>query len=292
MLAMLLVFSFALFENYFYKNTNKNNKTKYFDYFIIFLIAGILFALIGLFYFIYNERPIMEQLYFIYDWRFWLFIIIELIGMFTLNQNYINNPKDHTVINVGIFSTVLLTPLVVYFLDPLLGFEHTLHITIFNKIENIFIFILIYSTITLLYFLPKIKLKNIHNPGMIIVTSIALLMSFYIEVKVLQTYEFNWFIYAIFEIMLALINLFFSIKKEKGMKKKIKIKHVTFGVYYAIAGSAHMIGLTLIATEIGVLTRRVSQILSGYITDKKKHSIKDYILVTLMVIGGIFISFI
>jgi hypothetical protein len=151
MLALSLIFLFAMYENIFYKKVNKS-KTKFFDYSVIFLYTSFFFMIIGLLYSAYFNHL---DLIFLTDYRFWVYIMIELVGMYSMNINYINNPNNHTAINVGIFSTVLLTPFVVYFLDNILEFNNTIHVSMFNNITNILIFSFIYLLIGSLYFIPK-----------------------------------------------------------------------------------------------------------------------------------------
>ena len=288
MLAIFLIFSFAMYENLFYKKVN-TSKTKFFDYAIIFSFAGLGFATIGIAY--YSIMNANIDLEFFSDWRFWLYLGVELVGMYTLNLNYINNPKNHTIINVGIFSTVLLTPIIVYIFDKILGFENTLHIKIFEEPINILIYVAIYSIIGFAYFWPKIKNKELNKFHLVVITVIFLLLSFYIEIKLLQTYRFNWFIYSVFEFLLAFIYGIQSYIIEKNEIKQVNKNHFIGGLYYTIFGSLHLIGLTLLAVELGVLIRRVSQIVAGIFTDKKYHSRLDIFLIILMILGGVFLLY-
>jgi hypothetical protein len=228
---------------------------------------------------------------FLYDWRFWLFAVIEAFGMYTLNQNYINNPHNHTSINVGVFSTVLLTPILVYSLDTLLGFEDTIKIPIFDNMFNIILYISFYFIIGAIYFVPKIKNKEVNNPFLIVVTSLLLLFSFYVEVKLLQTYDFNFFLYTIMDLFFFLLYLLQSYKTEKGVEKKVTFNQIKNGIVYSAFGVLHLIGMTILATEIGVLARRVSQILAGMIADKTRQNKRDIILVLIMIGGGVVLAF-
>jgi len=230
MISALLIFLFANYENNFYQAINKN-KNKNFDYAYIFLLTDIVYFIIGLIYFPFTDSGFKGKLDFLIDWRFILYIILELIGMFTLNLNYINNKKNHTAINVGIFTTVLLTPIIVYFLDGLLGFNDTIKVSYFSNLTNILIFTAVYSIISLLYFYPKIKNKHVKNPIMILITTISLLLSFYIEVKLLQTYKFNVFIYAVFETLLSII-YFTDAIRDKEKLEKITKKHYIYTAKY------------------------------------------------------------
>lgn len=288
MLASLLIFVFTYFENSFYKSHNASG-VKYFDLFAVFATIGFLFSVVGVVRFSVFGEGFAGSLDFFSDWRFWVWVSFELVGMFTLNLNYMANPTNHTAINVGVFFTVLLTPMVVYFLDPLFGFEDTLGVSLFDSLYNVGLYMIFYFFIGCLYFYPKIRGREVNSPHLIAVTTVALLMSFYVEVKILQTYSFNWFIYASFELMLSLVYLWYSFRREKGSRRSFAISHIKSGLLYTFYGSLNLVAFTLLATEVAVLARRVSQILSGMITDGKRHGALELAPIVIMILGGLFL---
>lgn len=291
MISIFSIFAYTLFENYFYKTKNKKDNLNLTYFYIFFIDAVLLFIteIIKINY-ITNE-PL--NITFLYDWRFYLFIVLEISGMYYLNVAYQKNKDNFTIINVGIFSTIFFIPVLYLFVDPILGFKNSINNEYFKQPENIVIYLTTVVILTVIYFYDKIQNKTVKSPTVLIITIILLLMSFYVEIKLLQEYKYSFLIYASFSFAISIIYIIVALRLKERTKipKKEWIITIKYAIYYYIFGVIYMFALTYISAVMGVFYRRVSQIISGLILDKKNHKIKDYVVIILLILLGLYISF-
>lgn len=283
MIGFSFILIYTLFENIFYKKGNKkeNLNIEYSKIFFLVFIFLFLFEIIKNYYL--NKDMDYS---FLIDQRYYLYLFFELVGMFLLNLSYQKNKENFLIVNFSMFTTVLITPLLVLFLDPLLGFEKTIKTELFNNHFILISYIGIVFVLMISYFKDKIKIGVLKSPVIILITVISLLMSFYIDVKLLQTYQFNFLIPAIFEFGLSLLYLIVGFQKKEKMEFKFNIKESGLYFIYIII---FISGMTMISVELAVLFRRISLIISGIFLDKKKIKIKDLMIIISICGIGVFL---
>ena len=190
MIGFSFILIYTLFENIFYKKGNKKENLNI-EYSKIFFLV---FIFLFLFEIIKNHYLNKDMDYsFMMDQRYYFYLLFEIIGMFLLNVSYQKNKENFLIVNFSMFTTVLITPLLVLFLDPLLGFEKTIKTELFNNHFILISYIAIVFILMISYFKDKIKFGLIKSPIILLITVLSLLLSFYIDVKILQTYHFNFF---------------------------------------------------------------------------------------------------
>lgn len=285
MIGFSLILIYTIYENIFYKKGNKKENLNI-EYSKIFFIVFICLFLVEIIKNIYLNKELNVS--FLIDYRYYFYLFFELVGMFLLNVSYQKNKENFLIVNFSMFTTVLITPILVLFLDPLLGFEKTMKVDLFKNNFILISYIGIVFILMISYFKDKIKFGLIKSPVIILITVISLLLSFYIDVKILQTYEFNFLIPAVFEFGLSLLYLIVGFRKKEKLEFKFNIKE---GIIYSVFTIIFISGMTILSVELAVLFRRISLIISGVLMDNKKIKRKD-LLIILSICGiGIFLVF-
>jgi hypothetical protein len=270
------MFFHAFLENFIYKRINtKDNKN--FQSSIMFLISSVTLFLIYLTFFGFKN----EDFLFLKDYKFYILCFLEIGVFYLYRENYNQNKNNYTMVNMFVFSTIYLMPIMAYFYNQIFSFDSSLDIKYESFIEA-FIFSFTLFILTSIYYISKIKNKEVKNLKLLILLLFVLLNTMYFAVKTVQTYN-GFLIYSFIQIVIT-INFFILSQKGKNKEQKtITLKDIVFYFLWPIYFSLFFLAAALMSVEFVTISKRISQIISAMILDKKVIK-KDFIL-----IGFIFI---
>jgi hypothetical protein len=270
------MFFHAFLENFIYKRINtKDNKN--FQSSMMFLISSITLFFIYLIFFGFNQ----EDFLFLKDYKFYILCFLEIGVFYLYRENYNQNKNNYTMVNMFVFSTIYLMPIMAYFYNQIFSFDSSLDIKYESFIEA-FIFSFTLFILTSIYYISKIKNKEVKNLKLLILLLFVLLNTMYFAVKTVQTYN-GFLIYSFIQIVIT-INFFILSQKGKNKEQKtITLKDIVFYFLWPIYFSLFFLAAALMSVEFVTISKRISQIISAMILDKKVIK-KDFIL-----IGFIFI---
>ncbi len=265
------MFLSAFLENFLYKKIN-SYENRNFQSFLMFLISSIILLIIYSFMYDFNK----EDFSFIYEWKFYLLNLLELFVFYLYRENYHQNSGNYTMINMFVFSTIYLMPILAFFYNSIFIFNKNLDIQYDSFFEaTVFSFILF--ALTLFYYVDKIKNRKIKNLPLLLLLLFTLLNTMYFSVKIVQTYN-GFLVYSFIQFLIA-INFFILSRKES---KTITIKKILLYTVWPFIYFLYFIAASLIAVEFITIFKRVSQIIAAMIIDKKV-IIKDAILIAMII---------
>jgi hypothetical protein len=264
------MFFHAFLENFIYKRINTSDN-KNFQSSMMFLISSITLFFIYLIFFGFNQE----------DFLFYILCFLEIGVFYLYRENYNQNKNNYTMVNMFVFSTIYLMPIMAYFYNQIFSFDSSLDIKYESFIEA-FIFSFTLFILTSIYYISKIKNKEVKNLKLLILLLFVLLNTMYFAVKTVQTYN-GFLIYSFIQIVIT-INFFILSQKGKNKEQKtITLKDIVFYFLWPIYFSLFFLAAALMSVEFVTISKRISQIISAMILDKKVIK-KDFIL-----IGFIFI---
>lgn len=266
-MSFLYMFMHAFLESLLYKKLN-SVENRNFHSFILFTISSFSLLLIYSFYFEFNENDFT----FLYDWKFYLLTILEIFVFYLYRENYYQNKNNFTMVNMFIFSTIYLMPILAFIYNPLFNFNETLDIK-YDSFYEALIFSLILFVLTAIYYANKIKNKEVKNLKLLILLLIVLLNTLYFSVKVVQTFN-GFLVYGFIQIVIA-IYFFLLSKKEQ---KDISLRRIGLYFTYPFLFVLYFMAAAMISVEFITIFKRVSQIISAMILDRKVQR-KDFILI-------------
>ncbi len=265
------MFLSAFLESFLYKKIN-SYENRNFQSFLMFLISSIILLIIYSFMYDFNK----EDFSFIYEWKFYLLNLLELFVFYLYRENYHQNSGNYTMINMFVFSTIYLMPILAFFYNSIFIFNKNLDIQYDSFFEaTVFSFILF--ALTLFYYVDKIKNKKIKNLPLLLLLLFTLLNTMYFSVKIVQTYN-GFLVYSFIQFLIA-INFFILSRKES---KTITLKKILLYTIWPFIYFLYFIAASLIAVEFITIFKRVSQIIAAMIIDKKV-IIKDAILIAMII---------
>lgn len=195
------MFLSAFLENFLYKKIN-SYENRNFQSFLMFLISSIILLIIYSFMYDFNK----EDFSFIYEWKFYLLNLLELFVFYLYRENYHQNSGNYTMINMFVFSTIYLMPILAFFYNSIFIFNKNLDIQYDSFFEaTVFSFILF--ALTLFYYVDKIKNKKIKNLPLLLLLLFTLLNTMYFSVKIVQTYN-GFLVYSFIQFLIAINFLF------------------------------------------------------------------------------------
>lgn len=270
------MFFHAFLENFIYKRINTSDN-KNFQSSMMFLISSITLFFIYLIFFGFNQ----EDFLFLKDYKFYILCFLEIGVFYLYRENYNQNKNNYTMVNMFVFSTIYLMPIMAYFYNQIFSFDSSLDIKYESFIEA-FIFSFTLFILTSIYYISKIKNKEVKNLKLLILLLFVLLNTMYFAVKTVQTYN-GFLIYSFIQVVIT-INFFILSQKGKNKEQKtITLKDIVFYFLWPIYFSLFFLAAALMSVEFVTISKRISQIISAMILDKKVIK-KDFIL-----IGFIFI---
>ncbi|WP_321313195.1 hypothetical protein [Halarcobacter sp.] len=270
-MSFIYMFLSAFLESFLYKKIN-SYENRNFQSFLMFLISSIILLIIYSFMYDFNK----EDFSFIYEWKFYLLNLLELFVFYLYRENYHQNSDNYTMINMFVFSTIYLMPILAFFYNSIFIFNKNLDIQYDSFFEaTVFSFILF--ALTLFYYVDKIKNKKIKNLPLLLLLLFTLLNTMYFSVKIVQTYN-GFLVYSFIQFLIA-INFFILSRKES---KTITLKKILLYTVWPFIYFLYFIAASLIAVEFITIFKRVSQIIAAMIIDKKV-IIKDAILIAMII---------
>lgn len=270
------MFLSAFLENFLYKKVN-SCENRNFQSALMFLISSIILFLI--YALIYNFD--IKDFSFFFEWKFYLLSFLELMVFYLYRENYHQNSTNYTMINMFVFSTIYLMPILAFFYNSIFSFNTTLNIK-YDSFFEAFVFSFVLFALTLVYYVDKIRNKEVKNLPLLITLLFTLLNCMYFSVKTVQSYN-GFLVYCFIQFIIAL-NFFILSRKES---KSIDLKRVTLFLVWPFISVLYFIAASLVAVEFITIFKRVSQIISAMIIDKKV-VIKDAILIVIIILISLF----
>lgn len=246
-------------------------------------------------FFSFQNTDLSEQTKIFEDYRFYMAVFSEIIGVWLARKNYEVNGTNMVAINFSLFFSLILVPIYAFFLNDLLGFEKTLTIN-YNSSNEFWLFIGLMTVLTVFFFIDKLKGK-INNLLVLVLLPIVLSNSMFITGKLMQEYN-GFFAYGSCVTIIAILFLSLSFKNKeiKNLEKKhLKTISIIVGSW-VIAIPANTYAVKLLAVEFVTLLKRISQIIVGVILDKmygnkNNLNLKDKIIIVLMVSLGCYLYY-
>lgn len=273
------MFFHAFLENFLYKRIN-NLENRNFQSSLMFLVSSIVLFFIYLIFFNYNS----EDFLFLKDWKFYLLCFLETGVFYLYRENYNQNKDNYTMVNMFVFSTIYLMPLLAFFYNQIFSFNKSLDIK-YDSFFEAFIFSLVLFILTSIYYISKIKNKEVKNLKLLLILVFVLLNTMYFAVKLVQTYN-GFLIYSFIQILIAINFYFISQRGVKKESKKITLTDFGFFFLWPTYFVLFFIAAGLMSVEFITISKRISQIISAMILDKKIIR-KDFILIGLIFIVSI-----
>lgn len=205
---------------------------------------------------------------------------------FLFREAYYQYHNNYTIVNLFTFSTVYLMPIYSYFLNQIIPLNND--VTILTNLNDSIIATIILFVGSALYFKGKFKSNQIHNLRVLLLLSFVILNTFYFGLKTIQTYN-STLLYTFVMLFIALKFLFLSFytkEKQRILKPNLKrLKYAFFAkTFFHIL---YIKAIAFIPVEIAPIVRRIAQLSSGLILDKKKLVITE--ILGLSIIFGYFI---
>lgn len=265
------MFLHAFLESFLYKKIN-TLENRNFQSALMFVTSSIVLFFVYLLFIGFNG----EDFLFLKDWKFYLLSILEFLVFFLYRENYYQNKDNYTMINMFVFSTIYLMPILAFFYNSIFYFNSTLDIK-YDSFWEAFIFSFLLFVLTTIYYIRKIKNKEVKNLKLLLLLLIVLLNTLYFSVKIIQTYN-GILIYSIIQICLASYFILLS----KNESKTVTLKNVALYFLWPLIFIFFLLAAKLIAVEFITIFKRVSQLISAMVLDKKVNK-KDLILIALII---------
>ena len=251
------MFLSAFLENFLFKKVN-SFENRNFQSSIMFFISSLVLFLI---YIIFYEQT-NSDLNFLEDWKYYLLIFLEITVFYLYRENYHQNKNNYTMVNMFVFSTIYLMPIITFIYNSIFIFNDSLDIK-YTSIFEAFVFSSILFILTTIYYIDKIKNKEVKNIKLLLALLFILLNSMYFSVKTIQTYN-GFLAYSIIQMLIA----FYFLILSKNESKKISVKNIGVYCLWPFIYVLYLIASALIAVEFIAIFKRVSQVLSAMVLDK------------------------
>lgn len=290
LLSFIMMLAISMGEMFNIKKITIDEKTKNIMTFI-FIFSGFLSTLcIFLFQFFYYKQPnSIDSIHLILsDWRVYLAVFLEILGVLISRKNYQVNGEQITAISLSIFSSILIVPIIAFFMTDLFGFNKTIVLNYSSNTEFL-IFISVIAISMLVFFFDKFNANTtIKNKTIFILMPISLSFSMFFTSKIMQIYT-GVLTYALIGFSLSLFFMIFALKqKESLMLIDIKMaKKISIISFLIIPMNVFLI--KMLAVEIVTILKRVCQLIGGSIFDYVQNgriifSIKDRIVLSVIIL--------
>lgn len=286
-LSFLMLFTVAFISTSNLKRMAVESKVKNISSTVMLLSSTVVSY--GVFIFITGENSLFEEAKVLFSsYRIYLCLFAEMIALWIARTNYEKNGNNIIAINVMMFLSLLLVPIISYFLTAPMGFSDTIKINYESQYE-LWIFIGLMTFLLSGFFAGKMK-GHIDNWIFLILTPIVLSFTMFITSKLMQLHS-AYFVYGTIALINSVIfGIFALMKKEHKHLHMGQKKHFMFLTLSSLLFvPLNAIAVKLIAVEFVTLLKRVSQILTGSIVDymhgnKNNMNMKDKIIVSLIFI--------
>lgn len=294
MLLGFFLVSIVVLGEYFNKNqATKRYKFKEFIVFIQFLFLGSVYVGWNL---LTRENLNYD---FLQDIRFWIVIFLETLSLILALKNFNNNKDQVHVIGYFQFLTLSIIPLLVIGLDYFNLFEGAMKMP-FTATWQWLAFIIGNMIFVGIFLLPKLKLKTVNGPWLLLAQSLSLSLTLIFSIRLIQIYgELAQFIYGFIFIAMGIIYLAFgfnnikNIKFEKGDGIEVLKSSAICISIYAFIWWVNIIAAKMIPVEMFAIFKRLAQVMNSYIFDgiKKRTlsfiKVQDYLIIVLIFIFNI-----
>jgi hypothetical protein len=224
------------------------------------------------------------------DWRLYVGILAEIIGVWLSRKNYEVNGGNMKAISFASFLSLVIVPIFAFLFTDIFSFKSSVAVN-YKSVWEFLIFVFISLVLVIAFFIDKLKNK-INNIALLFSLPIALSTSMFFTSKMMQVYP-GVLYYGL--IGFALITFFFiaalrSNELKNYNKSHIKDTLIVSGVSIIIL-PLNLIVIKLLAVEFLIVVKRVAQILNAVILDKihKNNNplcLKDKVVITLICLLG------
>jgi hypothetical protein len=253
-----------------------------------FIFSGFVVTLVIFFFDYKNNVSHAKELF--SDWRLYVGICTEIIGVWLSRKNYETNGDNITAISFALFLSLVIVPIFSFFFTDICSFKNSASVK-YHSIWEFFSFVFISLLLVIIFFIDKLKSK-INNCFLLFSLPISLSTSMFFTSKMMQIYP-GVLYYAL--IGFALLSFFFVAairSNEFNNYNKCHIKNtlIVSGVSILIL-PLNLIVIKILAVEFLILVKRVAQIINAVILDKihKNNNslcLKDKIVIGLICILG------
>ena len=253
-----------------------------------FILAGFITTVF--IFFIDYQKNISNSSALFSDWRLYIGICAEIIGVWLTRKNYETNGDNITAISFALFLSLVIVPIFSFLFTDMFSFKNSISIK-YQSVWEFLGFITLSLILVIAFFIDKLKNK-INNIGLLLGLPIALSTSMFFSSKIMQIYPgvlyygLVGFSLLMFFITIAIKNKEFNNYHRNNIKDSIKVSLVS-----VLIMPLNLIAIKLLAVEFVTLLKRVSQIINAIIFDKiyKNNNnlcLKDKIVVALICLLG------
>lgn len=224
------------------------------------------------------------------DWRLYIGIIAEIIGVSLSRKNYEVNGGNMTAISFALFLSLVIVPVFSFLFTDFFNFKQSVSVN-YHSIWEFLSFVCTSLILVITFFIDKLKTK-ITNIKLLFSLPIVLSISMFFTSKMMQIYP-GVLYYALIGFVLLIFFLIAAIKNNEIRnynKTYIKDTLIVSGVSMIIL-PLNLIVIKLLAVEFLILVKRVAQIINAVILDKihKNNNhlcLKDKIVILLICLLG------
>jgi hypothetical protein len=288
LLQFIFIFSGTLAELKLYNISETKNMQFYYLSFFALLTSFFLF-LISL---ILNQTYMIIEI--LKEPTFWILFLLLFIENIIYKKILAKNNQNNRIIMPFLLLTIPLVFLFGFFLDPYLGFQNTIQIEKLNNINNVILYSILFLIPISIYLFSILKQKKLN--GKIYLFFLILIYSFSIYLEAKNSQIFSPFVlFFLMEFFLFITYFFIAfLNKQKESfslflnELKTQTKHnKTFlitNILILISYLVYYYAFILFAVEFFVILRRISQIISGVIIDKKMFTFFESFLIISMLL--------
>lgn len=280
-MSFIYMFFHAFLESFLYRRIN-SLENRNFQSSMMFLVSSITLFLVYLIFFNFNSNDFL----FFQDWKFYLLLVLEMGVFYLYRENYNQNKNNYTMVNMFVFSTIYLMPLLAFFYNKIFIYDRSLDIK-YNSFSEAFIFSFVLFILTTIYYVSKIKNKEVKNLKLLLLLVFVLLNTLYFSVKTVQTYN-GFLIYSFIQIVIAINFFIISQKKEIKESKKVTLKDFGFSLLWPLYFILFFIAAGMMSVEFVTISKRISQIFSAMLLDKKVIKKDAYLIASIFLVTTIF----
>lgn len=288
-LSFLMLFALSFISTFNLKRISVEKEIKNISTSVMLFSSAFVSYLI--FFIFTSDGNLKEQLVSVFSgYQIYACLAFELFSLYLARTNYDKNGNNVTAINVTMFFSLLIVPIISYYLTIPMGFTGTHEVNYESQIE-MWLFIGVMSILLSGFFIGKFK-GVINNWFFLVATPICLSFTIFITSKLMQMHD-GYLVYGTVALSNFIVFFIFSILKKEHKKLKSEHKnHMMLMIFPSFLFIPfNTIAVSLIAVEFFTLLKRISQILTGIIVDymhgnKGNVNKKDKIIISLILVSA------
>jgi len=278
-MGFVLIFVASFFENYGYKKINTSTQRN-FTTSIVYITSALILFLIGTF----TEL----NFNFLDDKKFYILLFLESAVAYLYREIYYRNHAHYTLVNLFVFSTVYLMPIVAFFYDGIFSFEGSLRIN-YEGFYEAFVFSITLMVLTFFYYRDKISSQEINGIPILLLLLIFMLHSMYFAIKMIQSYN-GFLLFSFIHLWIGFLFFLFALRVKENFSLSLeqtrKIWYIP--LLWPFIFTFVILGASMLAVEFVTNIKRIGQILTAYYLDKRENltvfSLKDKIVIFLLIV--------